>query len=543
MSRFSGLFVLALVLGVLSALAAPTPEDIALARKYAPQWRFHKSEVYWPSTVEYFLAGVKQTDAKGNVVNGAVTTSNVDDPANQGSNLYLTADIKAGKAGFLRGQNPSTTATAAYTFIAPKDHGVVDIYYWLFTPFNEGKGVPVVGEVGDHVGDWERMAVRTVNGTATAVDYHAHSDDGSGTIPWAKVVKFDGGQRPVGYVAKGSHGFWATAGTFTYVDAVVFKLQDLTSDGGVYWDIKDSLVAFAYPGTFSGALDWLNYKGLWGNVGETGCWWYVFYKECKIVTGPDGPYRTDVLGAAKVAQGVATPSEDKMKGPLSVRLFGLNQTFSAINRFGQHTLGIASTDTVSSFTFHIDTSGHKVVGYTHLAVQQTCTSTVRPIEDGTQPATSTTSAVTELTDASKFTITPSACRNNFSVTSYTVGACTDSTMTYCSWGSARVLRAYSPDAFVLGIQAPSAIVVTDLDNWRCITLLYAILLIRALAPTTDSQRSTIKPNHLFDKVPVPIQSGDTRQVQLSTFNTVFNYHVNLEPNHPPPQPTSSLHRS
>lgn len=33
------------------------------------------------------------------------------------------------------------------------------------------------------VGDWERVTVRTVNGVATQVDYHAHSDKGSGYVP------------------------------------------------------------------------------------------------------------------------------------------------------------------------------------------------------------------------------------------------------------------------------------------------------------------------------------------------------------------------
>lgn len=185
------------------------------------------------------------------------------------------------------------------------------------------------------VGDWERMAVRTVNGIATQVDYHAHSDHGSGlvtayypvaplkksisTIPWVHVIKFDNNQRPVGYVAKGSHGFWATAGTFTYVDAVVFKLQDLTSDGGVSWDIRDSFVNFAYPDTFSGSHNWLNYKGYWGNIGQTTCWWYKIHKECEIVTGPDGPYRSNVLGSAKDAPLGTYPSKYVMDGLLSVR--------------------------------------------------------------------------------------------------------------------------------------------------------------------------------------------------------------------------------
>jgi len=187
------------------------------------------------------------------------------------------------------------------------------------------------------VGDWERMTVRTVNGVATEVDYHAHDDKGSGlvsilslwhlsdysfnrTIPYSQALKFDNGQRPVGYVARGSHGFWATAGTFTYVNAVVFKLKDVTADGGVAWDTRDSLVTFNYPDTFSGSLDWLNYQGDWGNVGQTSCWWHVFYSECEVSTGPSGPLRADVLGAsnAKVAAKTSSGSSFSMSGPLSV---------------------------------------------------------------------------------------------------------------------------------------------------------------------------------------------------------------------------------
>ncbi|KAF5383689.1 hypothetical protein D9615_003621 [Tricholomella constricta] len=446
MSRLSSLAVLAL--GSLAALAAPTPDNIALARKYAPQWRFHTSEIYWPSTVEYFLAGVKQTDGGGKVINGAVTTSNVDDAANQGSGLYLTTDINAGKVGFLRGQNPSTTATSVYTFIAPKDNGVVDLFYWLFTPFNEGKSVPLVGQVGDHVGDWERMTVRTVNGVATQVDYHAHGDTGSGTLPWSQIKKFDNDQRPVGYVARGSHGFWATAGTFTYVNAVVFQLQDVTSDGGVAWDTKDSLINLAYPESYSGNFDWLNYKGAWGNIGATNCWWYIFYNECQVVSGPGGPLRSDVLGAAKLA---SSPSKENMAGPLS------------------QTLGTASTEATSSFTFYVDSVVYTFAagsGYTQLAVKQTCTSTIQPTEEDAEPATSTKSAVTQFTKGQKFTVNPGACEDNSTVTSYVVGACADDTLTECAWGSSRALRAYSADTSVLGIQTATAIVVSDLDTWR-----------------------------------------------------------------------------
>ena len=445
------LVTLALALGPWAVAAAPTPDNIALARKYAPQWKFHPSEVYWPSTVEYFLAGVKETDSSGNVINGALTNSNVDDAANQGSGLYLSTDINAGKAGFLRGQNPSTTSTKVYTFIAPKANGVVDLFYWLFTPFNEGKSIPLLGEVGDHVGDWERMTVRTVNGVATQVDYHAHDDKGSGTVPWDQAIKFDNNQRPVGYVAKGSHGFWAKPGTYTYVNAVVFQLQDVTADGGVAWDTKDSLVTYSYPDTFSGSDDWLNYKGAWGNIGTDDCWWYVFHNECEVVGGPGGPLRPDVLGAASVDP-TAASSGSSMSGPLS------------------QTLGTVSKDGKSSYTLYIDSAVHTLAsqsGQSKLAVQQTCTSTLKtetPKDNSTAPAApviSTNVGSISLTDSTKNTISVEGCAENFAVSSYSVGLCKNDSQTDCTWSSPRALRAFSSE----GLQQTKAIVVTDLDVW------------------------------------------------------------------------------
>jgi len=121
---------------------------------------------------------------------------------------------------------------------------------------------------------------------------------------------------------------WASAGTFTYVNAVVFKLQDATSDSGVHWDSKDSIVPLLYPDSYSGDLAWLNFKGAWGNKGTTKCWWHAIFSDCEIVDGPGGPVRDDVFNAASIRSlgRVRTASNVKrvsptfqMTGPLSVR--------------------------------------------------------------------------------------------------------------------------------------------------------------------------------------------------------------------------------
>jgi hypothetical protein len=186
------------------------------------------------------------------------------------------------------------------------------------------------------VGDWERIAIRTVNGIATQIDYHAHSDYGSGVIPYAQAPKFspsspndppnyhssDPDARPIVYVAKGSHGMWSRAGKFTYVNVKLFKLQDLTSDGGVYWDTQNSLTTINYPDNYTGSLSWLNFQGDWGNKGSTHCWWHFIYKECELIDGPNGPLRPEVEGATgvKMSEANSTSRDMKMSGPLSVRI-------------------------------------------------------------------------------------------------------------------------------------------------------------------------------------------------------------------------------
>lgn len=132
--------------------AAPAPQYLELAKKYAPQFRFHKDEKYLPSTVDFFLAGpVSLYDKNGPVaaVPSPLTSVNLGSVVNQGTGMYITTDINATLNGFLRGQNPQNSQPSVYVFIAPKDNGVVDLYYWTFFPYNLGKKVPTLGYVGD----------------------------------------------------------------------------------------------------------------------------------------------------------------------------------------------------------------------------------------------------------------------------------------------------------------------------------------------------------------------------------------------------------
>ena len=141
------------VLGSLThAVAAPSAQNILLAQKYAPQFRFHKDEVYFPSTIEFFLNGpVSLYDTNGPLAGAPspLTTSNLASTANQGSGTYITTNINANLNGLLRGQDPRNAQPQTYVFTAPKDNGVVDLFYWIFTPYNLGKKITLLGYVGN----------------------------------------------------------------------------------------------------------------------------------------------------------------------------------------------------------------------------------------------------------------------------------------------------------------------------------------------------------------------------------------------------------
>jgi hypothetical protein len=133
---------------------------------------------------------------------------------------------------------------------------------------------------GNHVGDWEHQMIRFVNGTPANVYLSAHS---SGTAyTFAALPKASGTQRPITYIAKGTHANYATAGRQPYPIPVIGPIADSTSKGFL-WDMTKNYRGYwfdnttkSFPvagGAGSGGdaqaagetASWLNFLGRWGN--------------------------------------------------------------------------------------------------------------------------------------------------------------------------------------------------------------------------------------------------------------------------------------
>ncbi|WWC71643.1 uncharacterized protein I206_105601 [Kwoniella pini CBS 10737] len=276
-----------------------------LLAQYAPIFKLSELESFFPSSIDYMFPHYNFTESPS----GDIQTLNKSllsrSQLNRISpNTFLSIreshnpqPFLEEEAEYLFGPFDRTELSQdgrgkveeeVYGFGVDQGDGIVDLWYWTFYPFNFGKPVGLFGILGNHVADWEHLRMRTVNGTPVSADYTTHTGGrfSAGTFRWEDIEKID--NRPVAYVAAGSHGI-----------GKLFKLVDITDDEGPIWDTKDHVVPTVYwDGPESrrrlwhrGNSSWLNFRGNWGNKGQDDCWWHRVVGYCQVVDAPWGPNR------------------------------------------------------------------------------------------------------------------------------------------------------------------------------------------------------------------------------------------------------------
>jgi len=252
--------------------------------QFAPRVYMDPSETYFPSSAPFFQANVHE-DNGFLVTNQSLGCDNCTDPA------------------FLDGQRPDQTRVPVYAEIVKHPNNGIDttdVIYWMFYPYNNGK-VVCVGTVvngtclgdntrfGNHVGDWEHITVRFIDGRPAQV-YLAQHSDGDTYEYGSKDLSIDDFHSFV-YAAKGSHGLYADTGRHIYqnLDNGDY-LADYTGQGA-QWDTWNTVVPFEWQstGSYAGPLSFLNITSRWGNR-KSGCgFWEDLSGECILNDGPQAP--------------------------------------------------------------------------------------------------------------------------------------------------------------------------------------------------------------------------------------------------------------
>lgn len=201
----------------------------------------------------------------------------------------------------------------AVLVVVPKDHGIVDAFWFYFYSYNLGNTVLNV-RFGNHVGDWEHSVVRFRNGTPDTMFLSEHNFGEA--YAYHAMEKYPGPsnatQRPVIYSATGTHAMYATPGLHPYV--IPWGLLKDETDRGPLWDPLLNSHAYTFDlrtstlrastRTPKAPTEWFSFRGHWGDkyYPLSDPRQYRFAGQYHYVNGPLGP-RFKNLGRKNVCQG------------------------------------------------------------------------------------------------------------------------------------------------------------------------------------------------------------------------------------------------
>jgi hypothetical protein len=147
-----------------------------------------------------------------------------------------------------------------YGHVATDRDGATWLQYWYCYLFNDYNLIGQVFKAGLHEGDWELAQVRLGSGDAPDHAVYAQHAHAAGR-PWDQVERVPGTERPVVYVARGSHAAYFEPGTkwtgvwFDYADG---KRQSPERQRLVH--VLDGDATFR----------WVRWPGRWGDTPKGG---------------------------------------------------------------------------------------------------------------------------------------------------------------------------------------------------------------------------------------------------------------------------------
>ncbi|KAI9091486.1 hypothetical protein DFS34DRAFT_326710 [Phlyctochytrium arcticum] len=292
--------------------------------KHAPITFLHKDDKYKGGKIADFLkvTNILGQDRKPAEGPSPRTLSNINKYSDK---TYLSApdDVEKDPQWMLGVDNPDSTL-----IVVPKENNIVDAFWFMWYPYNFGPAV-FGKRFGNHVGDWEHIMVRFENSKPTSVYYSAH--DGGYAVTWNAARKI--GDRPIGYVARGTHANYPNNGRdgkHAYTIPLGL-LADYTTDeksGVKPWDLNENRLSYCLkndvftpastPNSPPLPIEWLSYAGRWGDqeLVSSDPRQYNIFGQKHYVTGPQGPnfknlMRKDVCGKSNGKCDV----DDKNKNP------------------------------------------------------------------------------------------------------------------------------------------------------------------------------------------------------------------------------------
>ena len=290
MGRFLAPALLAWLVLVPAASGAPsrTPALQTLLVRHVPILVLHPSERFEPVRVDGFIADSdlqRRTATGWETIAGPLPAGGSDLRLDQrscraidglaASACYATSEAAHGSGPVVYG-NAFRTKTR------------IDLQYWIWYPYDDYSPTVPAGELWQvHEGDWEAVSViLDLSGRPLLAGYSQHN--AGKRREWARVPKQ--GQRPVVYVALGSHANFFAPGAHRLdprtVDPAVIPVMEAYGFPPVDNAGRGTVVRPRLVRVTRSKPSWMAFAGRWGETG------YIKLPDKEPLasgTGPPGP--------------------------------------------------------------------------------------------------------------------------------------------------------------------------------------------------------------------------------------------------------------
>jgi hypothetical protein len=241
----------------------PTAED--LLRAHQPLVKYDSQESYFADSAAIWTdnPGNRLTRAGGDVTAPTLSLSFLgparydDGRPVAGTDTISDPSKKYREQARKLHENPKY-ANRVYGHAAVDRDGDQWLQYWFFFFYNDYNLIGHFIKAGLHEGDWEMVQIRLRDGAPDLAVYAQHT--GAQARDWRQVDLAPGTQRPMVYMARGSHASYFEPGThwtghwFDHADgkrrSPELKLE-IVLDGDPAWD-------------------WIHWPGLWGDTRKAG---------------------------------------------------------------------------------------------------------------------------------------------------------------------------------------------------------------------------------------------------------------------------------
>ncbi|XP_021859230.1 hypothetical protein At1g04090 isoform X2 [Spinacia oleracea] len=244
----------------------------ALINTYSPKIYNHPKEEYLPSSVEWFFQNGAMLYKKGDESNPVpIDPSGSNLPQGGTNDGEYWIDLPKDQNERERVKKGDIGSACAYYHIKPMLAGTyTDLAIWLFYPFNGPSRAKVgfltipLGEIGEHVGDWEHVTLRisNFNGLLRKVFFSQHA---GGEWVYPTDLEFgDGNNKVVGYASLHGHATYRKPGEVLQGSSYVGIKND-TEKSNYVWDTGNGykIISADYLGTVTEPA-WLNFARPWG---------------------------------------------------------------------------------------------------------------------------------------------------------------------------------------------------------------------------------------------------------------------------------------